>query len=160
MKTNFWIDMTIFILFIIGFEPGLTGNGVHEWLNLFLALAALLHLLLHGDWLAHMTRRQLLPMSGTLRLKFWISVLLALSFVMIIMSGLMISRTLIAGNGNVLPRHSVWHELHSGFSNFFLFLVAVHFALHWKWTVHAWNCIVSVPLRSRNRSQRAAGELA
>ena len=160
MKTNFWIDVTIFVLFLIGFEPGLTGNAVHEWLNLVLALTALLHLLLHGNWLTLMTRRQLLPMSGTLRLKYWINVLLALSFVMIILSGLMISRTLVAGNGNILPRHSVWHELHSGFGNFFLFLVAVHFALHWRWTVHAWTRVVSVPRRSRFRSPRAAGELA
>jgi hypothetical protein len=160
VKKNFWIDVTIFILFLIGFEPGLTGNAMHEWLNLVLALAALLHLLLHGNWVTLMTRRLYRPMSGRLRLNYWINVLLALSFVMIILSGLMISRTLLAGHGDVLPRHSVWHELHSGFSNFFLFLVAGHFALHWRWTVHAWTCIVSVPLRSRFRSQRAAGELA
>ena len=149
MKTNLIINFALFFLFLIGLEPALAGNAFHEWLNLILGTLTLVHLVIHWDWIAAMLRRQFKTMSGTLRINFILNVILFISIVMMILSGLMISRAVIPASGTSAPRHSVWNELHSVFGNVLLVLIASHIGLHWNWIVNACRrCIVS-PLKSQ-----------
>jgi hypothetical protein len=61
-------------------------------------------------------RRSILRSPTALRIKFAVNVLLALTFVVLLLSGLMISQSVL-GNGMAAPRHSVWNGLHSVFGN-------------------------------------------
>jgi hypothetical protein len=152
VKENFSVDVAIFLLFLIGFEPALTGNAVHEWLNLVFAGTMLLHLLMHWDWLADVvTRRKLQRVSRIKHLNFYLDLFLFIVFVMMILSGLMISRSVLASSGSIAPRHTVWRELHSGFGNVLLLLVGLHFALHWKWIVYACTRYRIMPLKGQLR---------
>ena len=148
MKTNFSVDLAIFLLFLVGFEPALTGNPVHEWLNLAFAGALLVHLLLHWDWLEKMVCRKGLPASHDSRLNFYLDLMLFPVIVMMVISGLMISNSILASPGNVASRHTVWHELHSGFGNVLLLLAGLHVALHWQWITHAWKRCLIAPWRA------------
>ena len=139
MRVNLILDVTIFFLFLIGFEPHLTGNNIHEWLNLFFAIAIIAHLAMHWDWTAAVLGQKVNRMSRTLRINSVVDMLLAFTFVALILSGLMNSRSILGVSDAQVPRHSIWHEIHSVFGNFLLFLVGVHFALHWKWLACAWT---------------------
>jgi len=147
MKTNLIINLALFILFLIGMEPALAGNAFHEWLNLTLGTLTLVHLVIHWDWIAAMLRRQFKTMSGTLRINFILNVILFISIVMMILSGLMISRTVIPSSAANAPRHSVWNELHSVFGNILLILIASHIGLHWNWIVNACRRCIIAPLK-------------
>jgi len=149
MKTNLIINFAIFSLLLIGLEPALTGNAVHEWLNLTLGTLMLVHLLTHWDWIVAMLRRQAREMSGILRINFILNLILFVTFVMMILSGLMISRTVVSSFGYVAPSRSVWNELHSVFGNVLLLLVASHIGLHWNWIVHACRRYIFSPSKSQ-----------
>ncbi len=159
MRANLPIDITIFVLFLVGFEPALTGNAVHEWLNLLFAGIVLLHLLLHGKWLEFMTRRLRRRMSFAYWSNYFLDWLLLIVFVMVVLSGLMISKSVLAAPGRVASPRSVWHELHSGCANFLLVLVGVHFALHWEWIVNACARCLAIPLRRQSGTRPAIGVL-
>jgi hypothetical protein len=144
VKANFIVDVVIFSLFLLGSEPSLTGSAVHEWLNLTCAAAVLAHLLMHGNWLVLMTSRQSRRMSRSLRINYIVDLALAVSFVTVILSGLLISRVIIGGSARVAGDSSVWRELHSFFANLLIFLVALHFALHWRWITHICNRFLAI----------------
>jgi hypothetical protein len=159
-RTNFWIDLAIFLFFLVGFEPAFTGNAFHEWLNLAFAGTLIVHLLLHWEWMAKMLRHKGCVMYRDSRLNFLIDLLLFVVFVMMVLSGLMISRYILASPGDVAPRHSVWRELHSLFSNLLLLLAGLHIALHWQWIAHAWRHCLIAPWKagsSFNRTTPASG---
>ncbi len=152
MKTNLPVNAVIFLIFLIGFEPALTGNAAHEWLNLAFTAALVVHLLMHWDWMTAMLRRKLRTMSRSLRLNLFLNLALFVVLVMMILSGVMISRKVMAAFRVASPTHTFWHELHSGFGNVLLVLIGLHFALHWKWIVHA--CTSFAPVTWRRRQGR------
>jgi cytochrome b len=155
MKANLAIGFIIFALFLIGYEPPLTGNFLHEWLNLAFALAIPIHLALHWDWFVAVTRRLVRGTPPGTRFNYILGMLLFIVFVMMILSGLMISRSALASFGYVAPQRSAWRELHSAFSNLWLFLIALHVALHWDWTARACRRYLGAPGKSEARHQAA-----
>ncbi len=146
MSVNFTIDLIILLLFLAGFEPALTGGVVHEWLNLVFAAAMLTHLVMHWDWIQTSMRRKPWTISRLSKVNLLLNILSFLVFVMMLLSGLMISRYVL-GSGTAVPRQSAWRELHETFGNLLLVLVALHFALHWQWFVHACKRCLLVPVR-------------
>jgi cytochrome b561 len=152
MKSNLGIAFVIFTLFLVGYEPALTGSYVHEWLNLTFAFAILVHLAMHWDWLAAVARRLVRRTPPAVRFNYILGLLLLIVFVMMILSGLMISRSALAAFGYVPPQRSVWRELHSAFSNIWLFLIALHIAMHWDWIAHACRRYLAAPRRNGARA--------
>lgn len=57
IKTNLWVDVVIFLAFLLALDPRTTGIAIHEWLSLAAAGAAIVHLLLHWQWIVEVTRR-------------------------------------------------------------------------------------------------------
>ncbi|MGB9672617.1 MAG: DUF4405 domain-containing protein [Anaerolineales bacterium] len=135
-KTNFVIDFIIFMTFLIVSEPALTGLAWHEWIGLAFFGTIVVHLLLHWDWVIQVSRRYFRNLLHTSRLNYVIDFVLLVAFVMIGLSGLMISRTLLPLFGIHFTRVSSWRLIHNFSANLMLFLVAIHFAMHWKWIVH------------------------
>ena len=147
MKTNFTIDLIILLLFLVGFERALTGGVVHEWLNLAFATVMLVHLVTHWDWIRTSLRRNPAMPSRLLKVNVLLNVVSFVVLVVMILSGLMISRHVL-GSGSAAPRESTWSGLHETFANLLFFLVGLHFALHWKWFAHACSRYALTPLRA------------
>jgi hypothetical protein len=114
----------------------------------------LVHLAMHWDWLTAVTRRLARRTPPVVRFNYILGLLLFIVFVMMILSGLMISRSALAAFGYVAPQRSIWRELHSAFSNIWLFLIALHIAMHWDWIKYFCRCYLGVPQRSK--AQQAA----
>jgi cytochrome b len=148
MKTNLTIDLTILLIFLVGFEPALTGGAAHEWLNLAFGAVMLVHLVMHWNWIKTSLDRKPTMMSRLLKVNVLLNVVSFVVLVMMVLSGLMISRY-VFGSGAAAARGSTWRELHETFANLLLFLVGLHFALHWKCFSSACARYLLTPLRAR-----------
>ena len=62
------------------------------------------------------------------------------------LSGFMISESLLPALGMTLPRNLAWRSLHDLSSNLFLLLLGLHTALHWNWIVDAFKRYVFQPI--------------
>lgn len=153
MKKNFIVDTIIFLGFLVAFEPSLTGETVHEWFSLALAGTLVLHLLLHWDWVINVGVQFFRKLFHSSRLNFVIDLLLLISFVTIILSGIMISRSVVGVLGIEIQASRAWRIWHSTASNLALTLVALHFGLHWKWILNACKRFIRLPFTRRSTPQ-------
>jgi Domain of unknown function (DUF4405) len=152
-KTNLLVDIAILAGFLVAYEPALTGIAVHEWLSLAFASALILHLLLHWDWVVQVTLRFFRKLFHSSRLNYVINLALMIDFVMIMLSGLLISRSVLPVLGLQVASDPVWRFLHSSAADFSLLLIGLHIALHWKWIASTSKRYLFAPRKRRAQPQ-------
>jgi hypothetical protein len=146
-KTKLVIDITIFIGFLIAMDPHSTGLAIHEWLATALIAALVVHLLLSWDWVTQITHRFLGRLNNQSRLNYILNWILFIDGTVIMLSGFMISESLLPFLGIQLPRNFAWRSLHELSTNLFLILLGLHTALHWNWVVDAFKRYIFQPIR-------------
>ena len=145
-KTKLVIDVIIFTAFLIAMDPHSSGIAIHEWLATSLIAALVIHLLLNWDWIVQITRRFIGKMNGQSRINYILNWLLFIDATLMMLSGFMISESVIPFLGLSLPRDFAWRSLHDLSANLFLGLLGLHTALHWSWVVDAFKRYVFQPL--------------
>lgn len=148
-KTNLFIDVAIFTAFLVAFEPALTGIPIHEWLSVALAAALVVHLLLHWEWVVKITLQFFRKLFHASRLNYVVDIVLWVAFVLVMLSGLLISRSVLAVVGIRVAESPVWRFLHSWSADVLVLAVGLHFALHWKWIVATLKRFVCLPVAGR-----------
>jgi len=138
-KTKLWLDILIFIAFLIAMEPHASGLAIHEWLTLSLLAVLTIHLLLSWDWITEISRRFLGRLGGQTRFNYLLNWLLFIDGTLLIVSGIMISEVAMPAMGIQLPLGFAWRRLHDISANFALILLGVHTALHWNWIVKTFD---------------------
>jgi hypothetical protein len=153
-KTNLLLDFGILAGFLLAIEPFLTGIALHEWLSIGFAALIVIHLLLHWKWIINVGGTFFKKLFHSSRLKFVVDSLLFISFVSIMVSGLMISKTALPALGIHLSVGHAWRMLHSLSANTTLVLVGLHFALSWNWVVSMTRRYLLAPVMHLVKSQR------
>lgn len=148
-KTKLWIDLGVFLGFLVAAEPHLTGIAVHEWLSLALGAALLVHVLLHWAWIAALVTHFFKKVWHVSRLKFVVDLLLLMAFVTIFLSGLLISEAVLPALGIHLAEGGAWKFIHAQSVNVTLALIGLHVALNWKWVANTISRALSAPRRLR-----------
>jgi hypothetical protein len=146
IRTSFWVDLILFLGFLIAFEPRFTGLTIHEWYTLCGAGILIIHILSHWDWLVN-TMTRFFQANGRVRLNYVIIALIFIGFITIFLSGLMISESVLPTLGISFVSNILWRRIHTLAPNLTLLLVAVHFALHWDWVKRAFVHSIIEPLR-------------
>jgi hypothetical protein len=161
--TKFILDLLIFIGFLLGLDPRLTGIGLHEWLTIAGCAAIVLHLLLSWKWIADLTRRFFRKTSTRNRLNYILNWLLFIAGVLVMLTGLLISEVALPQIGlSASARHFTWRQLHSLTADLSLILLALHLALNWGWVVTILKRYIYQPianLRNRKTVVPAADEV-
>jgi hypothetical protein len=128
-KTSWWIDIVLFVGFLVAFFLSLTGVELHEWVGIFGGLLAGYHLLAHWNWVDTVSRKIFRNSSGIVRLKFWVDGLMFAGFVLIIGTGLVISSWM----NLALSNYSAWLSIHILASITTLLILVLKLAMHWRW---------------------------
>jgi hypothetical protein len=134
-KTNFVIDVLIFLGFLAAAVPTLTGLTIHEWLSLALAGTILVHLILHADWVWGVLKRFFVKLWHSSRLNFVVDLATLIAYVGVMLSGVLVSREIFGVLGIQLGVNRSWEQIHRLTADASVWLTALHFALHWRWIV-------------------------
>jgi hypothetical protein len=134
-KTNLILDITIFTAFLAVANPALTGMTVHEWLALAFAAAIVAHLLFHWNWLVTMTKHFFKKLFHQSRLYYVVDALFFVAITASMLSGLLISKSILSMLGIQLDVSHGWESIHKLSSDISLIMLGLHFALHFKWVV-------------------------
>lgn len=153
-KTNLWVDLSIFTAFLIGMDPQATGFPIHEWLSLALVAATIAHLLLHWKWITSVGVAFFKKLFHNSRLKFALDIFLFIAFTSLMMSGIMVSRSILPLMGIQPPESPIWEGIHSASASLSLIILGIHIALNWGWVVSMTRKYIFTPLRRSARSGR------
>jgi hypothetical protein len=145
-KLKLWIDVTIFIGFLIAMDPHSSGITIHEWLATSLIVTLVVHLLLSWDWIIQITRRFIGKVNNQSRINYILNWLLFIDGTIIMLSGFMISESLLPFLGIQLPPGFMWRRLHDMAANIFLIILGLHTALHWSWIADTFKRYIFQPL--------------
>jgi hypothetical protein len=145
-KTKLWIDVLIFIVFLVTMDPRTSGLAIHEWLSLSVVAAMIVHLLLNWDWITEITSRFLGKLGGQNRINYIVNWLLFIDGTLIMISGIMISEVALPVLGIKLPMGFAWRSLHDMSANIGLILLGIHTALHWSWIATAFDKYLVQPI--------------
>ena len=159
-KTNLFVDISILAGFLVAFEPSLTGITVHEWFTLAFGSVLVVHLLLHWDWVVQVTRKFFRNLFHSSRLNYILNLALLVDFVTIMLSGVMISRSVLATFGLQRASSPAWRFLHSSATDISLLLIGLHIALHWKWILSTSKRYLFAPIQHRPASKTLQPALA
>jgi hypothetical protein len=146
-KTNLFMDIGLLLAFLVSASPHFTGNTVHEWLGVALAVVLIAHILLHWSWIVSVGARYLKNLWHVSRFQFFVDVLIFVTFVVLVTTGLMMSKTVLvamgiqAGNAGRSVK-----MLHSTASNITVMLTGLHLALHWKWLISTIKTHIAAPV--------------
>ena len=134
-RNKLLIDLIAFIAFLISMDPRSSGIPVHEWLTIAVTGVIIFHLLLNWSWIVDVTKHLFIKSTNGSRLNYVLNWLLFIDGVLIMLSGIMISQSVMPFFGITVPENFAWRELHDMSANLFLIILGIHLALHWNWII-------------------------
>lgn len=155
-RTNFWLDIVLFVAVLLALAPNFTGLAIHEWLSLAFWATIVLHLLLHWAWTVNALKRIVGRLPWATRVNLILNVLLFIDMTVVMFSGILISREALPLLGLNLTADRSWEQIHRLTADWSVFLAGLHIALHWRWIWNALKRFVWAPLAGLFRPARAA----
>jgi cytochrome b len=147
VKLNFWIDVAVFLGFMVAMEPRATGLTIHEWFTVAAVGTLIVHFVLHWDWFIRLTSHFAVKLFHSSRLNYLIAIIIFLGFIALMVSGMMISEHFVPALGLHPRTRGGWKSIHELAANLTLVLVAVHVALRWEWVKAAFIRLIVTPFR-------------
>ena len=146
---NFWIDIALFLMFIVDMNTHLTGMAVHEWLGIFFGGSLIYHIFVHWSWISNSTRKLFGKLPAIQRIRYIVDLALFVIMTIVVASGILISREAVPALGITPAGSRYWSMLHHTTSNLVIVLVGLHLALSWSWITTAWTRYIWAPLTGR-----------
>lgn len=134
-RTKLFLDIGTFLAFLIAMDPHFSGLAIHEWLSIALAATIVVHLLLNWEWIVNVTKRLFIKATNGARINYVLNWLLFIDGILIMLSGIMISESVVPSLGLSLPMNFAWRRLHDLSANLALLIMGLHLAMHWNWIV-------------------------
>jgi hypothetical protein len=110
----------------------MTGLLIHEWVSLGVLVIFVVHAAQHYDWISDTFRKLRHPTLGQMG-HLLLDTLTVAVFMVVVVSGGMVSRHILPMFGLVAPGYFFWNPLHSLFAKVLLALLIVHVVAHAKW---------------------------
>lgn len=134
---RFVLDTSILVAFVTAMNTNLTGIPIHEWLSVAVAAAIVWHLLTEWDWTVNAIGRFVGKLQALSRVNLLLDMLLFTAFVLVMVSGFLVSQSIFPLLGLSVPFGPTWRIIHALSADAALVLLGVHVGLHWRWVVKA-----------------------
>ncbi len=134
-KLNLFLDIGLALAFVVEMERHFTGLRNHELIGVAMGVALLIHLVLHWKWVWNVSKTFFKNLFHSSRFSYLLNIGLLIDLGVIIVTGILISKTLGLNLGVAQSSQMTFKSLHVLASNFSLILVATHVAIHWKWII-------------------------
>jgi cytochrome b561-like protein len=148
-KFLLYLDMGVFVSFVLINVPQFTGITFHEWASFIFMPVIILHILMKWDWIVSVTWQMFKKIPAEPRFNPLWDYLLFMLMTSVIVSGLIISQKALPAFGMTVNSDPFWLTVHHLSTALLLATISIHLGLHWKWVVHTAN-------RSIFRRNRAA----
>ncbi len=158
-KIKLLLDGAIALGVLASLAPAMTGQAIHEWLGMAVAVPIVVHLLLNWKWIVATTRRFFGALPGQVRINYVLNAALFITMTATIFSGMMMSEVALRSLGLSLGHSPSMKMVHNLSTTALVWVVGLHLAMHWSWVVSAVRQHVIAPLRGQSRSARATGTL-
>jgi len=130
---KYWVDIALFLAWMVAAVPGATGIPVHEWTATGIVLVVTMHVVMHWNRVVrHVTRLRGRLRSQAKRLTDAAMWVLATT---VLLSGFVISESVLPGLGIEIQQTTLWLRLHALSSSLLLVVLAVHVLGHREWIV-------------------------
>jgi hypothetical protein len=129
-STRLIIDLLALAVYLVAANPLITGLAVHEWASLGILVVFLVHAAVNYDAVVQVLRRQA---SRATVANFVLDVALLIAFMVVTVSGIMVSRHILPALGLVAPGYFFWNPVHSIAAKLLLALLIVHLVTHFRW---------------------------
>jgi len=185
LRHNWWIDMTLGVTAVLtvissiyflvypssGYQGGrnpqynavlvfnrLTWDMIHTWSSIGMIAAALIHILIHWDWISgtlnrswQVITRKRKPFSRRLTYNIVLDGSIAISFLICMVSGFYFLYYAQRGPTNEVLHltKTTWDLIHTWSGVIMTIAAILHFALHWKWVVNITQKILSSRIKFR-----------
>lgn len=127
------LDVVTFLILVLLYKAKVLTLTYHEVAGIGILLVFLVHCLFNWRWIAN-NAKKLFSAQTPARTKFsyWVSIALVVSFLIIVISGVFISKVLFKEQIEGLALDtSIFRTLHLFFSAISLILVGIHLGLYW-----------------------------
>lgn len=115
------------------------GLSFHEWAGLVIGLFFILHKILNWGWIKKVTLLFFTKTTWRARLNYIIDVILLAGLILMILSGIAISRTIDFSWIKLGSSPNFWRVMHTSSSLITLALFGIHLGLHWNWVLNVFN---------------------
>jgi hypothetical protein len=132
-RINIAVDLVAFVGFLVAGLPATTGALNHERIGIAISATMVVHLLLHRAWVASVARRFIGTVAAASRVNFLVDGLMGVAAATIAVTGVMLSRTLLAPLGLSAARGGTVLVVHGGAAEVLAVLVVAHLVLHRVW---------------------------
>jgi hypothetical protein len=126
-------DLVMFILLVAVYCAQPTGIPVHEYIGIAIYIFFIIHLVYNYEWIINIGKKLFDKTTGIrIRFIYVVDILLLIAFIIIGLSGIMISHVIF--KLGIMP---VWRPLHSIISSVSIVLLSIHIGLHGNMIINA-----------------------
>lgn len=137
------LDVVILLLLFLMYQKQVISLSFHEIGGLAVCGLFLVHKALNWKWICGVTRKLFSKsMTGRARLSYLVNVLMLLSFLFILISGVLISKTILTGIS--VPGHT-WKAIHYFASALAIILCGIHIGLHRNYIKNVFGKTIRLP---------------
>ena len=135
-KFKFILNILLLVVMLLLMDPrSFYGLVFHEWAGLAIGLFFFLHKILNWNWIKKVTICFFRSSPGRARMNYILDVLLLAGIILMILSGIAISRTIDFSWLSFGDSRMFWRVMHTSSSFITLALFGIHLGLHWRWVL-------------------------
>jgi hypothetical protein len=140
------IDLAMTILLLCAFAYRITGDAAHEWIGISVFVLFIAHNIINRKWYKNIFKGSYNIRRVTMTI---INILLALTMPVLIITGLLQSRTVLAFLR--LPGGMLLRQIHTTAAYWGLLLIGAHVGLHWGMFINAARKMAKITHENRKR---------
>ena len=159
-RSRLMLDAGLFAALLAANNPAWTGLSVHEWLSIALITPLLVHLIVNWEWAVRTVVSFANRVRNVSRVNLIVDSLLFFSTVTVMLSGLVVSRSIAGAFGIATAPSIIWYALHSVSADATILLLLVHLGLHWRWVFRTAGRLVSPRTAPQRRTLPALATTA